>query len=1125
MNSRFLGIMMVLCISNVFTLTLITGTAIDQKGYLAIVEGESTLISGYISENTTWTLEGSPYIVVGDVVVEPGVFLTIEPGVNVKFTSGTSLVLDGNLIAKGGSGQRIVFTSNAAVPASGDWGKIWVRTSGRADVAYSDISYASTAILDDGICNVADSSVTRNVNGLQGVDSVESSDISNNAGFGANGSSLFNCTVLYNSGYGVTATGDVHTCTISHNNGNGISTALSVYNCTISYNGGVGVSAGKIENCLISNNGGIGASAKEITNCLISNNAGYGATSCLTIKNCYVHNNTVGGVFTSSSAIPSVIRNCTISENKGFGASAHVSHNYSYIIDSIIQDNAGVGISCDHGFINGSTIQDNGGVGIYALRQSFISSTNISSNGAEGIYFARRTHYIVSSVSMISCIVSNNTGYGVASENPLSITDCQIRNNGEVGIGTVGLSKMTGSVVSNHSVAGVVSHEIGGEITNSEISYCHVGVSAGPTGHIQASRVLHCDHGIIADSIGSLQDSEILYCHVGVSAGSIGLLQSSRASYCGTGITTNSTVALQNSEIAFNSEGLIVGGGEIHNCNIYNNTLHNIVNTSPSNVNATANWWGTTNETRIRELIHDYYDDYLLGRVFYSPYMTEPFAFRHDIAASGVVPSKAFVLQKDSVGVNVAVENQGFYTELFNVTVYANSTDSGDHFDDNVTDSVLWKLLEKNNGVVSEKNGRVECSVVSSSGVAGYITKSSYDLSDCDIQVDVSNLHLAELHLAIAVEGVDDHFWWNSNFYVITKQNAHGTCGVTRRVEGGDAISLYSEAWTGPTGALRIRICDGAISFYEEDTLRYSEQFALNSTHCYIYLEGRTWSPYAGMDYFDNFRFLNHKPVGTEEVTLLSGKATNIPFVWNTTGYAPGNYTISAYAWPVLGETDTTDNLYIDGIVQVVSHLRATFVSFSLSPNPAFVGQDVTLLGNLTTIDNKPVPYVKIILKVNGTQAATLTTNSTGWFKATGKPTSTGTYIVTASFAGSETVKPSNHTLTLTVLPKIDTKASFTLSPNPAKTGAWIKILGNLTEQSGSPIGQAPVDLSYSIDNGITWIYAGTLQTNSTGWFTAQGKLTTVGTFLVKVSYKGNFKYSPSSHIETLTINPQDLEQ
>lgn len=40
-------------------------------------------------------------------------------------------------------------------------------------------------------------------------------------------------------------------------------------------------------------------------------------------------------------------------------------------------------------------------------------------------------------------------------------------------------------------------------------------------------------------------------------------------------------------------------------------------------------------------------------------------------------------------------------------------------------------------------------------------------------------------------------------------------------------------------------------------------------------------------------------------------------FAWNTTGFAKGNYTLLAYAWPVNGETDTADNTLSNGIANV----------------------------------------------------------------------------------------------------------------------------------------------------------------------------------------------------------------
>jgi outer membrane protein assembly factor BamB len=58
--------------------------------------------------------------------------------------------------------------------------------------------------------------------------------------------------------------------------------------------------------------------------------------------------------------------------------------------------------------------------------------------------------------------------------------------------------------------------------------------------------------------------------------------------------------------------------------------------------------------------------------------------------------------------------------------------------------------------------------------------------------------------------------------------------------------------------------------------------------------------------------------IASQNVTLSSGLSAIITFVWDTTGFAKGNYTISAYAWPVQGETYTADNNCTGGTVYVV---------------------------------------------------------------------------------------------------------------------------------------------------------------------------------------------------------------
>ena len=116
-----------------------TGNAIDQI-LLPSTSGNET-----INETTTLHERGVPYLVghatsSGDLRVDvpsgqPPVTLTIEPGVTMKFkkdgvlriavATGNTTPARASLIAAGTAAKPIVFTSNEAAPAAGDWFGVW----------------------------------------------------------------------------------------------------------------------------------------------------------------------------------------------------------------------------------------------------------------------------------------------------------------------------------------------------------------------------------------------------------------------------------------------------------------------------------------------------------------------------------------------------------------------------------------------------------------------------------------------------------------------------------------------------------------------------------------------------------------------------------------------------------------------------------------------------------------------------------------------------------------------------------------------------------------------------------------------------------------------------------------
>ena len=80
-----------------------------------------TYIGGVLSNNTTLTLENSPYIVTNNLLVQQGIKVTIEPGVEFRFNDAIYFQVDGTISAIGTPRNPIKFTKNTT---ANDWGGI-----------------------------------------------------------------------------------------------------------------------------------------------------------------------------------------------------------------------------------------------------------------------------------------------------------------------------------------------------------------------------------------------------------------------------------------------------------------------------------------------------------------------------------------------------------------------------------------------------------------------------------------------------------------------------------------------------------------------------------------------------------------------------------------------------------------------------------------------------------------------------------------------------------------------------------------------------------------------------------------------------------------------------------------
>lgn len=102
---------------------------------------ETTFAGGTLASDTLFDLASSPWRVTGSITIPAGITLTIEPGTSVYFNNGTSITINGRLVAEGSEYQRIRLT-RVPVATSAIWnGLIFQNTLEDSRLSYLDMSY------------------------------------------------------------------------------------------------------------------------------------------------------------------------------------------------------------------------------------------------------------------------------------------------------------------------------------------------------------------------------------------------------------------------------------------------------------------------------------------------------------------------------------------------------------------------------------------------------------------------------------------------------------------------------------------------------------------------------------------------------------------------------------------------------------------------------------------------------------------------------------------------------------------------------------------------------------------------------------------------------------------------
>jgi parallel beta-helix repeat protein len=132
--------------------------------------------------------------------------------------------------------------------------------------------------------------------------------------------------------------------------------------------------------------------------------------------------------------------------------------------------------------------------------------------------------------------------------------------------------------------------------------------------------------GVIAGAYADVTKNTIYGCETGIDAGSFSTVEQNLVINNGQGIVNRGHSTIQNNTIANNTVGIyLYKSSTIVYNNIQDNSEYNIrLAPYARDGNATYNWWGTTDTHAISQSIFDNKNDFNLGTVTFTPFLTSP---------------------------------------------------------------------------------------------------------------------------------------------------------------------------------------------------------------------------------------------------------------------------------------------------------------------------------------------------------------------------------------------------------------------------------------------------------------------------------------------------------------------
>jgi hypothetical protein len=190
-------------------------------------------------------------------------------------------------------------------------------------------------------------------------------------------------------------------------------------------------------------------------------------------------------------------------------------------------------------------------------------------------------------------------------------------------------------IISNNNISGkLLSHCYDGYATivnNTIVGPAEIAINVGGAAAVSNNTLSGANQGILCHDIGSTHDFDTLMTGNLIINNEVGIRVFQGLDDAD---SPNVKFIIESNTIANNSRGIFLDSGHsdhqienppiIKNNNLFNNSQYNLETSYYSSLDASSNYWGTTNQQTINQTIFDFYDDFNLGIVTFTPFLTEP---------------------------------------------------------------------------------------------------------------------------------------------------------------------------------------------------------------------------------------------------------------------------------------------------------------------------------------------------------------------------------------------------------------------------------------------------------------------------------------------------------------------